>query len=98
MSKKIYNELPFSEKLKLLNKSKNGVFQRALADKYKISKCQVCNILKRKEDVIYSSCENSKLSRDQFNIRKSALENINILTFEFFVNADQKISPLVVPY
>ena len=50
MSKKIYNELPFSERLKLLNEIKNGVSQRALADKYKISKGQVCK--KRKEVII----------------------------------------------
>ena len=74
MSKKIYNEFPFSEKLKLLNNSKNSVPQRALANKYKILKGQVCSILKRKED-----CANSNLSSDlpYFPAYKSTFETRN---------------------
>ena len=41
MSRKICNELVFSEKLNLIGEYKKGVSQRALSIKYKISKRQV---------------------------------------------------------
>jgi hypothetical protein len=95
MNKK-YNELSIREKISLISESEGGVAQRKLAERYRISKGQVSNILKRKSEILNYDIRANDSRRTRLK-RISKYEDLNKLVYNYFHLARSKGFPMSGP-
>jgi Tc5 transposase DNA-binding domain/CENP-B N-terminal DNA-binding domain len=95
MSKK-YNELSIKEKISLIRESEGGIVQRKLAEKYRISKGQVNNILRRKSEILDYGIRSSNTQRARLK-RASKCEDLNKLVYNYFHLARSRGFPISGP-
>ena len=78
-SEKKYNELNIQQKVAVLKKLSDGKSARSLAKEYSCSPSQICNIKKRKLEIMDSFEANIRDDKQRIKIRKTNTFEINDL-------------------